>query len=236
MLLILTVVPLLALLTWGLIVPHLPEEMDGRVPTPTDNKAPTKTVIWQNKRAWCFLLVFGGQSVMMYTFTAWMPSLMAYHHVGSDVIGAIMACFSLIGLPVSVFLPQTLTRVSRQTQVGLILSAGIVGLGAAGMLFVQNTAATWFWLIEALLIGYSVNLFFVFVMTMFAMKTASPYQTAQLSGMSQAGGYLIAALGPVLYGMAFSANPVGSAQNVVYLAIVLVATVAGLAVVKMDQI
>lgn len=161
---------------------------------------------------------------------------MAYHHVGSGVIGAIMACFSLIGLPVSVFLPQTLTRVSRQTQVGLILSAGVVGLGAAGMLFVQNTAATWFWLIEALLIGYSVNLFFVFVMTMFAMKTASPYQTAQLSGMSQAGGYLIAALGPVLYGMAFSANPVGSAQNVVYLAIVLVATVAGLAVVKMDQI
>ncbi|MGL3994479.1 MFS transporter [Pediococcus acidilactici] len=236
MLLILTVVPLLALLTWGLIVPHLPEEMDGRVPTPTDNKAPTKTVIWQNKRAWCFLLVFGCQSVMMYTFTAWMPSLMAYHHVGSGIIGAIMACFSLIGLPVSVFLPQTLTRVSRQIQVGLVLSAGVVGLGAAGMLFVQNTAATWFWLIEALLIGYSVNLFFVFVMTMFAMKTASPYQTAQLSGMSQAGGYLIAALGPVLYGMAFSANPVGSAQNVVYLAIVLVATVAGLAVVKMDQI
>ncbi|CCJ66011.1 Cyanate permease [Leuconostoc pseudomesenteroides 4882] len=40
-------------------------------------------------------------------------------------------------------------------------------------------------------------------MTTFTLKTSTSGQTAQLSGMSQSGGYLIAAIGPAMFGYAY---------------------------------
>ncbi|WP_252902743.1 hypothetical protein [Paucilactobacillus hokkaidonensis] len=73
-------------------------------------------------------------------------------------------------------------------------------------------------------------------MTMFAVKTDNPYATAKLSGMAQAGGYLMSAFGPSLYGVAFAANPTGNLQNSVYLALVLIALVSSLIIVRIKQI
>lgn len=61
---------------------------------------------------------------------------------------------------------------------------------------------------------------------MFASKTHSPVQTARLSGMAQAGGYLLSAFGPVLYGHAFEINPAGKMQNIVYLILVVLMIVS----------
>lgn len=234
MLLILVCVPLLALIIWILIIKQVPEIMKVTNKVTIDSDSGTK--IWTNKRAWPFLFTFGCQSVIMYTITAWMPALMQFHHVNAGMIGVIMAFFSLLGLPVSIVLPQLLTKLDQKGEIVLMSSAGLLGLIAAGMLFWQNTSAIWFWMVEILLIGYAVNLFFIFVMTMFAIKTSNPYQTARLSGMAQAGGYLIAALGPIIYGMAFTANPTGIIQNVFYVGLVILATIMSIIIVKIKKI
>lgn len=129
-----------------------------------------------------------------------------------------------------------MTKLNRVSEIVLILSGGIAGLVAAGMLFVQNTSATWFWMLEILLIGYTVNLLFIFVMTMFAIKTTDPYQTARLSGMAQAGGYFISALGPTLYGIAFSSNPTGMIQNLVYIGLVMLGTIMAILIVRIKDV
>ncbi|MCG4288227.1 MFS transporter, partial [Lactobacillaceae bacterium KNUT 0156] len=68
----------------------------------------------------------------------------------------------------------------------------------------------------------------LYTMTMFAAKTDSPVETARLSGMAQAGGYFMSAFGPMLYGMAFTANPAGEIQNIVYLILVVLMIAAAL--------
>jgi Cyanate permease len=73
-------------------------------------------------------------------------------------------------------------------------------------------------------------------MTMFAVKTNSPYETARLSGMAQSGGYLMSAFGPSLYGMAFAANPVGNIQNVVYVVLVMLMLISCVLVIKTEKI
>lgn len=75
--------------------------------------------------------------------------------------------------------------------------------------------------------GYVTSFFFLYVMTMFAQKTDNHVQTAALAGMAQAGGYLLASTGPIVYGLAFSLNPEGMVQNWVYFGMIVVILVAG---------
>ncbi len=129
-----------------------------------------------------------------------------------------------------------LTVLSKRTLTRLTVFAGVLGLIASSMLFWQHTSSMFFWLLEGALVGVAIGFFFMTTMTMFAVKTDSPYETAQLSGMAQAGGYCLSAFGPSLYGMAFASNPAGNLQNVVYVAIVVMMLVACLRVVNIDKI
>lgn len=225
----------LAFASWSVVRTQITE----KITTHGKNNSVTQkshSKIWNNTKAWPFLLTFGGQATLSYTFTAWMPALMAYHHLESGVIGVIMAAFALIGLPISIFIPQLIILLKRRGSSILIFSAGLCGMIAASMLFFQNTSSILFWTFESILIGYAIGVFFIFDMTMFAVKTSNPYMTAKLSGMAQAGGYLMSAFGPSLYGLAFANNPSGLLQNIVYFILVMMTLISSLIIVRIKRI
>ena len=114
----------------------------------------------------------------------------------------------------------------RKGTLATIAVAAVMSLIGAVMLFDQETSSVVYWFLLTILIGFATSFFFLYTMTMFAAKTSSPVETARLSGMAQAGGYFMSAFGPMLYGMAFTANPNGVIQNVVYLVLVIVMIVA----------
>lgn len=236
-LLLLLIIPAISFMAWLIVGRLVPEKVHPqRSNTATATTPRPKMHLWTNPHAWPFLLTFGGQATLSYTVTAWMPALMEYHHVSAGHAGIVMAVYALIGLPVSVFLPQMLTVLSKRTLTRLTIAAGVLGLIASSMLFWQHTSSMVFWLLEGALVGVAIGFFFMTTMTMFAVKTDSPYETAQLSGMAQAGGYCLSAFGPSLYGIAFASNPAGNMQNVVYVAIVVMMLVACLRVVNIDKI
>jgi MFS transporter, CP family, cyanate transporter len=68
------------------------------------------------------------------------------------------------------------------------------------------------------------------------LKTSSPSQTAQISGMVQSGGYLIAALGPALFGYAFSWFHSWTPQIFVILVLFILMIIAMVIVEKKDKI
>lgn len=236
-LILLLIIPAISFTGWFIVSRLVPEKVQPRRKnTQTDNVPRPKMHLWTNPHAWPFLITFGGQATLSYTVTAWMPALMEYHHVSAGNAGIVMAVYALIGLPVSIFLPQMLTILSKRTLTRLTIVAGVLALIASSMLFWQHTASMVFWLLEGALVGISIGFFFITTMTMFAVKTDSPYETAQLSGMAQAGGYCLSAFGPSLYGMAFASNPAGNLQNIVYVALVVMMFIACLRVVKIDKI
>ena len=55
-----------------------------------------------------------------------------------------------------------------------------------------------------ILIGIAVSALFPYMLVAFSMKSHTPSQTAQLSGMVQSGGYFLAAFGPTLFGFSFN--------------------------------
>lgn len=219
---------LLTFLVWMFAKVHAKPQVDAK-PT-SDNVEEVKKEklhLYTNPRAWALLLTFGTQSLVNYTVVAWMPALMAYEGVTDGNIGWIMALYSLIGMPVSILVPNILVRLERRQVEILIGVTGLLGLVSAFMMFKHQTSDIFYWVALLMLMGFVISFFFLYVMTMFAQKTENHMQTAALAGMAQAGGYLLAATGPIVYGMAFSINPDGMLQNWVYLGLMMVLLITG---------
>lgn len=233
-LLILTVVPLLVVTFWGLMSHHLPEKMKA-LPAHQAVRAPHRS-IWANPHAWLFLITFGCQSLLNYTMAAWFPVLMGYHQLSAGHIGIIMAVYSLVGIPVYILTPHLLTELGPTGLKILVAIPGACGIIAGLMLFFQDTVSFGFWLTENILVGIAISFFFIYTTTMFGLKTDDPLTTARLSGMAQAGGYFMAALGPSLYGWAYRVNPTGLPQNFVYVGLIVVAIIGALRIQRLTKI
>lgn len=228
---LLFIIPLGVVVLWFLAMKRLPAEPHAQ--HKSAHKQAFKT--WRNLKAWPFLLAFGNQSMLNYAFVAWLPVMMAYHHLSTQQVAIAMTLMAFTNIPVAMTVPNMLTRLSKRKMLALVIVMMVIGLTAAGMMFFQTDNFS-FWILEALMAGLVIGFFFIFTMTMFAVKTQSPYQTASLSGMAQAGGYFIAAMGPSLYGIAYGINPLGNIQNICFVSAILIAGIATIFIVKMDHV
>nr|WP_237755735.1 MFS transporter [Lacticaseibacillus paracasei] len=231
-LVILALPPFLSFVGWAIISRTLPKVNEDT----SSRKTHTVKSMWRNPNAWLLLVMFGIQSVLSYTYSAWMPSLMSYHNLSANAVGSLTSVFAIIGLLIALCLPQLLIQLSSKQICYLIAIVNLLGLIAGGMLFFQNTSSILFWLIQSVLIGVIVGFFFVNIMTMFVTKTRTPVETISISSMAQTGGYFMGGIAPLIYGVAFSKNPTGNIQVVVELCLVLVMLFTSLKIAKIKYI
>lgn len=236
---------LISLFVWAFVTRHLEPlganksqqlEQTTTLSNLTNHSEKVTLSPWRTWQAWQFLITFGCQSFLNYTFVAWMPALMAYHHVPISQIGVIMSFNAFVTIIFSIIIPKLLVSLSNRGITLLMISNGTLGLiSAAGFIFYQNTSNFLFWSLESIIYGLMIGGFFLSVMTLLALKTSRPSDTAQLSGMTQTGGYLIAALGPSLYGVAFKTNPTGMLQNIFFVGIIIIMTIMAVMMVNVKK-
>lgn len=158
--------------------------------------------LWKNKAA-ISLLIFGGlQSLLFYTGMTWLPTMASQAGVSSEAAGILASIYSLMSLPFSLTIPTLTTSLSSKNRKIMLAIVSICGIAGTGMLLFQTSSFT-YWLIVNILIGIAVSALFPYMLVAFSMKSHTPSQTAQLSGMVQSGGYLLAAFGPTLFGYSF---------------------------------
>ncbi len=165
-------------------------------------KQKSKTKVMRNKQVWAVIVFAGFQSLLFYTAMTWLPTMAIHAGLSSHEAGLLTSIFSLISIPFSMTIPSLTTSLStrnRQLMLTLVSLAGVVGIS---MLFfpVDNF---FYWLASHLLIGTATSALFPYLMVNFSLKTSAPEKTAQLSGLSQTGGYILAAFGPTLFGYSF---------------------------------
>ena len=190
--LFLTMVCLLAFLIW------LPNTSYNHFLV-NKNKEHQGSSIWKNKKVWAIIIFGGLQSLLFYTCLTWLPTMATQAGISNASAGVLASVFNLISLPFSMTIPSLTTRLSprhRMIMLAIISAAGVLGIS---MLLIQ-TNDFFYWLIANILIGSAVSTLFPYLMVTFSTKTSSPEQTAQLSGLAQTGGYLLAAFGPALFG------------------------------------
>ncbi|SNM63963.1 CynX/NimT family MFS transporter [Streptococcus pneumoniae] len=195
LILLLTLLCLATFLVW---LPN--HRYNHRLAPQTKQKSQTK--VMRNKQVWAIIIFSGFQSLIFYTTMTWLPTMSIHAGLSSHEAGLLTSIFSLISIPFSMTIPSLTTSLStrnRQLMLTLVSLAGVVGIS---MLFFP-IGNFFYWLVIPLLIGTATSALFPYLMVNFSLKTSAPEKTAQLSGLSQTGGYILAAFGPTLFGYSF---------------------------------
>ncbi|CMX35139.1 CynX/NimT family MFS transporter [Streptococcus pneumoniae] len=195
LILLLTLLCLATFLVW---LPN--HRYNHRLAPQTKQKSQIK--VMRNKQVWAIIIFSGFQSLIFYTVMPCLPTMSIHAGLSSHEAGLLTSILSLISIPFSMTIPSLTTSLStrnRQLMLTLVSLAGVVGIS---MLFfpINNFI---YWLAIHLLIGTATSALFPYLMVNFSLKTSAPEKTAQLSGLSQTGGYILAAFGPTLFGYSF---------------------------------
>lgn len=195
LILLLTLLCLATFLVW---LPN--HRYNHRLAPQTKQKSQIK--VMRNKQVWAIIIFSGFQSLIFYTVMTWLPTMSIHAGLSSHEAGLLTSILSLISIPFSMTIPSLTTSLStrnRQLMLTLVSLAGVIGIS---MLFfpINNFI---YWLAIHLLIGTATSALFPYLMVNFSLKTSAPEKTAQLSGLSQTGGYILAAFGPTLFGYSF---------------------------------
>lgn len=171
--------------------------------------------------AWTVTLFFGTQAFMAYIVMGWLPQVFIDHGVEKLHAGILVGLASLVGVPVSLVISPLAARSAHQTW-------WIVGLGATGLigavgLMLAPAAQPVLW---SILIGVGMSAFSM-ALAVIALRARNADDTAQLSGMAQGLGYLIAGTGPFLFGLLHDVSHGWTVPWVMFLAVYAVQIAAG---------
>lgn len=179
---------ILALVVW---IPQLRPHQSGRQGELLQAKN-----VWKSKLAWQVTLYMGAQSVMYFTMITWLPDMLIARGMSPVKAGIALSYMQLISLIGTFFVPNLLIRLKEQSKV--ILTVGIGYLIGYGALFIQNEVVT-FAALTIIGIGSGASLSIAY--TLISLRSAEDLTTAKLSGMVQSAGYILAALGPLVFGI-----------------------------------
>jgi CP family cyanate transporter-like MFS transporter len=171
----------LAMLVW---IPQL-----RRIHRPDAGSAPPS--LWRNGIAWAITIFMAAQSLIFYTFAAWLPEYLIDRGMSAAAAGAVLALGQVAGLVASLAAPIIAGRFRDQravTAVALLVTA----IGFVGLLATESVPTLW---VMCVMIGpgASISLALLFMV----LRSTSTAQTSQVSGMAQSVGYVLAAIGPV---------------------------------------
>jgi MFS transporter, CP family, cyanate transporter len=145
--------------------------------------------------AWQVTLYMGLQSLVFYAGLAWLPSILRDNGYGAAAAGTLLALFAVGGIPASLAVPALATRMRDQR----LLAAGVAVLEAVallGLLLAPGAAIAW-----VALFALGQGGAFSLALTLMVLRAPDAARGAELSGMAQAIGYSIAAVGPFAIGV-----------------------------------
>lgn len=155
----------------------------------------TPPSLWRNPIAWAITVFMAAQSLIFYTFTAWLPEVLIDRGMSAGGAGAVLALGQVAGLSMSLLAPIVAGRFADQRVITL-LALATTAVGFAGLLGTHSAPTFWVMLVMAGP-GASISLALLFMV----LRSTSTTQTSQVSGMAQSVGYGLAAVGPVAIGL-----------------------------------
>jgi MFS transporter, CP family, cyanate transporter len=176
------------------------------------------TLLVRSRTAWMVTLFFAFQSVQAYIAFGWFERFLSAHSFSASTAGWMVALLSAMGIPASMIAPVVPVRHHRRL---VLILGGSFATAYAGLLF--DPAGAWVWMVLA---GIGGGMF-PLSLALIGYRTASAETTASLSAFAQSIGYVIAACGPLLFGVLHGATGGWAAPFGVLAAAVILATVTG---------
>lgn len=206
----------LALVIW------LPFALQEHEPDLGEAPHPSRAML-RSPLAWMITWFFGLQSLNVYVVVNWLPSIYRDHGYSHAAAGALLAVNVLVQLPVALVVPSLASRSPRQHGyvVGIVAASAIAFVG----ILLSPTTPAVLWVI---VLGVGQGAAFPLCLSFLVLRTRTHAETAALSTMMQSVGYVIAGVGPLVFGALHAATSSWRGPLIFLLSLLVPQLVAGL--------
>jgi CP family cyanate transporter-like MFS transporter len=147
-------------------------------------------------RPWSLPAYFGLQAMSFYCGLAWLPAILQHEGYSESAAGSLLALTNAIQFAPALFVPVLAVRQHDQRSL-LVVLVGLATAGFVGLLVAPDAAVVW---MVVLGVGQGGSLGLSLVLPV--LRGAGAAAVAGLTALSLSVGYLIAAVGPTLVGVA----------------------------------
>ena len=151
-----------------------------------------------SKLAWKVAIFMGLQSVAFYVILAWLPDILQSRGFDASYSGWMLSLSQGTGVLGSLLIPIWAGRKKDQRSIILFLVV-LEAISLVGLMF-PETGFVYVWVT---LIGFALGGSFGLVLMLIIFRSEDSETAAELSGMAQSIGYLLAATGPIIFGSIF---------------------------------
>ena len=180
---------LLTLLIW------IPVLRDSKVEMTVASSNTPKKKMWKSPLAWAVAAAMGLQSFLFYCSSAWLPEIFISQGMDATAAGWMGSVMQFAQIPVTFVIPILAGKLVSQRPIVVCFTICYV-IGFGGILMEWTSLAV-LWMI---FLGFASGASFGLVLMLFTLRTETAFEAADLSGFAQSVGYLVAAIGPVLFG------------------------------------
>lgn len=184
------ILAIIALISWS---PQL-----KRHDKPTENETQiVKVSLWHSPLAWSVTAFMGLQSFIFYVIVAWLPEMLVGQGLSRIQAGGMLSLLQFTILPTTFIVPIIAQKAKNQR----LFVAGTALFFALGMLGLMSSQSSLIVILACMSIGIGGGAAFSLAMMFFNLRTRNAQEAAELSGMAQSMGYILAAVGPFLFGV-----------------------------------
>lgn len=223
-----------ALGVWGLLVLlailfWLPQLKNKRVVDQPLDKKTKPTSLRHSTVAWSVTFFMGLQSLLYYTSAAWIPEILKSDGLSASGAGWMLSLLQLAQIPMAFIIPIIADKVNDQRKIVVVIIA-LYLIGYGGVITgIASLNVLWM-----IIIGIAGGASFGLTMMFFTLRTHTPDEAAGLSGMAQSLGYLLAAVGPVLFGSLHDLTDGWTAPLLIFMAAIILLFFCGMKAGKND--
>jgi len=152
--------------------------------------------MWRDKLAWNVTLFMGLQSALAYSIFGWLVPILRERGLDGVTAGAIVSVSVMVQAGSCLIVPHLAVRGKDQRLINVTLCALSVS-ALLGLLFAP-LSTVWLW---AIVQGIGQGGLIAVALTVIVLRTRDQHAAAQLSGMVQCVGYILAAIGPLIVGL-----------------------------------
>jgi len=151
--------------------------------------------------AWQIMVYMGIGSLVFYGPLSWLPQIYQSRGVDPETAGYLLLAMSFVGMIGSTVSPLIGGR-RRDQRSAVVVSAAVTLVGFLGVLIGPHSVA----LLWVVVLGIGQGAQFGLALLMIVLRSADGDVAAKVSSMANAGGYMIAAAGPLVMGILHSAT------------------------------
>ena len=177
--------------------------------------------IWKSPIAWSVTVFMGVQSFIFYTMMTWMPEIIQSNGYSISAAGWLLSLLQFAIIPITFIIPIIAGKLENQRLLSS-LTAILFFIGFFGLFFGV------FLPLWVIVIGIASGSAFGLAMMYFTLRTNDSQQASELSGMAQSIGYLLAALGPIVFGWLHDITAGWHAPLILFLVMPIILLIAGL--------